>query len=114
MPLLSIATNIELSAEAGQEFIAAASSKTAELLGKPERYVMVQLQSSQAMSFAGSTEPLAYCELKSIGLPVERTGDFSRQLCDLIQQQFSIPTDRIYIEFSNAERNLWGWNGDTF
>ena len=114
MPVLSVATNIELAAEAGADFIAAASSMTAELLGKPERYVMVHLQSGQAMSFAGSTEPLAYCELKSIGLPVERTTDFSRQLCELIQQQLSIPTDRVYIEFSNAERNLWGWNGGTF
>jgi len=114
MPLLSVTTNIELSAEASAEFIAAASSKTAELLGKPERYVMVQLQGGLAMSFAGTTEPLAYCELKSIGLPVERTGDYSRQLCDLIAQRLSIPTDRVYIEFSNAERNLWGWDGATF
>jgi len=114
MPLLSVTTNIDLAPEARADFLAAASRLTAELLGKPERYVMLQLQTGQAMSFAGTSAPLAYCELKSIGLPADRTTDLSRNLCDLIQQQLSIPTDRVYIEFSNAERNLWGWNGGTF
>lgn len=114
MPLLSVATNVQLSADAKSDFIAEASRLTAELLGKPERYVMVHLSDGQAMSFAGSGDPLAYCELKSIGLPTERSQEFSRQLCDLIERSLSIPTDRTYIEFSNAERNLWGWNGTTF
>jgi phenylpyruvate tautomerase len=114
MPLLSVATNTDIAAEARDGFVASASQLTAELLGKPERYVMVHLQPGQAMRFAGSADPLAYCELKSIGLPVERTAEFSRGLSELIQQQLSIPIDRIYIEFSNAERNMWGWNGATF
>jgi phenylpyruvate tautomerase len=114
MPLLSVATNTELADPARAEFITTASRLTAEMLGKPERYVMVYLRSGQDMSFAGSTDPLAYCELKSIGLPTDRTTEFSRQLCELIQAQLSIPTDRVYIEFSDAERNLWGWDGGTF
>jgi phenylpyruvate tautomerase PptA (4-oxalocrotonate tautomerase family) len=114
MPLLSVATNIELADPERAEFITTASRLTAEMLGKPERYVMVHLRDGQAMSFAGSTDPLAYCELKSIGLPTDRTTEFSRQLCELLQSRLSIPTDRVYIEFSDAERNLWGWNGGTF
>jgi phenylpyruvate tautomerase len=114
MPLLSVSTNIDIAADARDGFVAAASQLTAELLGKPERYVMVQLQTGQAMRFAGTAEPLAYCELKSIGLPVERTAEISQGVCQMIQQTLSIPLDRIYIEFSNAERNLWGWNGATF
>lgn len=114
MPLLCVTTNIEIAADARDAFVASASQLTADLLGKPERYVMVQLQTGQAMRFAGTAEPLAYCELKSIGLPVERTSDLSQALGNLILKKLSIPTDRIYIEFSNAERNMWGWNGTTF
>jgi hypothetical protein len=66
------------------------------------------------MRFAGSNDPLAYLELKSIGLPTDRTTEFSQTLCDTLSQQLQIPTDRIYIEFSDAERHLWGWNGATF
>jgi len=25
-----------------------------------------------------------------------------------------IPVDRMYIEFSDAERSMWGWNASTF
>ncbi|MCU7855695.1 MAG: hypothetical protein KZQ79_08400, partial [Candidatus Thiodiazotropha sp. (ex Lucinoma borealis)] len=46
--------------------------------------------------------------------PTQKTTEFSQILCDLIQQQLHIPKQRIYIEFSNAERHLWGWNAGTF
>ena len=28
--------------------------------------------------------------------------------------QTNIDADRIYIEFADAERPMWGWNGGTF
>jgi len=84
------------------------------MLGKPERYVMVEMQSSLSLSFAGSVEPAAFVELKSIGLPQEQTQHYSAALCDLITQQMEIPPERIYIEFTNASRALWGWNRTTF
>jgi phenylpyruvate tautomerase PptA (4-oxalocrotonate tautomerase family) len=90
------------------------SAAVAAMLGKPERYVMVALNHNPQMLFAGDDSPLAYLELKSIGLPTERTGEFSRILSDLIAQQLQIPLDRIYIEFSDAQRHLWGWNAATF
>ncbi|MCW4293115.1 MAG: phenylpyruvate tautomerase MIF-related protein [Candidatus Thiodiazotropha taylori] len=52
--------------------------------------------------------------MKSIGLPVDRTGDFSKLLCLLMQKQLQISEERVYIEFSSAERHLWGWNSATF
>ena len=53
-------------------------------------------------------------ELESIGLSAERTGDFSRDLCGLLSRRLGMPADRIYIEFTDAERHLWGRNGATF
>lgn len=66
------------------------------------------------MLFGGSDEPTAYLELKSIGLPQEATTALSGALCDLISEHLEISKDRIYIEFANAERKMWGWNGATF
>ena len=114
MPLLHITTNQAVDSSRTGDLIRLASSTVAEMLGKPERYVMVRLEHSQDMLFAGSDSPLAYLELKSIGLPGDRTVEFSHALCELIGQQLEIPTDRIYIEFSDAARHLWGWNGKTF
>ncbi len=114
MPYLLIRTNQNIDAGQQTEVLAAASICVAEQLGKPEQYVMVSLHQRQAMLFAGSDAPLAYLELKSIGLPENSTTQISKALCQLINTLLGIDTDRIYIEFSNAERHMWGWDEGTF
>ncbi|MCU7844020.1 MAG: hypothetical protein KZQ93_09295 [Candidatus Thiodiazotropha sp. (ex Monitilora ramsayi)] len=114
MPLLKITTNKDIDTDKRPALLKAASENVANMLGKPERYVMVVLETNPDMSFAGETSPLAYLELKSIGLPGDRTTEFSNFLCELVSAQLEIPADRVYIEFSDAERHLWGWNSATF
>ncbi len=112
MPLLSIESNATPSDRDG--FLAEASHEVATMLGKPESYVMVRYAHNPDMRFAGSDEPLAYCELKSLGLPEDRTAEFSERLCRLLQERLGVPPARTYIEFGNGVRHLWGWNGATF
>lgn len=83
-------------------------------LGKPENYVMVAIETEQTMLFAGTNGPLAYLELKSIGLPAEVTQNLSERLCSLMAQELDIEKNRTYIEFADAPRHMWGWNGGTF
>jgi hypothetical protein len=66
------------------------------------------------MIFGGSGAPLLYIELKSIGLPRDRTKILSSKLCEFLHDETGVSTDRMYIEFSDAERAMWGWNGTTF
>jgi phenylpyruvate tautomerase PptA (4-oxalocrotonate tautomerase family) len=114
MPLLNITTNRQFESTQSAALLKQASERVAAMLGKPERYVMVSLVHNPLMLFAGDDAPLAYLELKSIGLPGDRTAEFSQVLCDLLAHQLEIPPDRVYIEFSDAERHLWGWNSATF
>ncbi len=114
MPLLTITTNISLDDEAAQTLCSKASSHVASLLAKPESYVMVALEASVPMLFAGDDAPLAYLELKSIGLPENKTTSLSAALCNLMEEAASISKDRVYIEFADAPRAMWGWNGGTF
>ncbi|MEO5373561.1 MAG: phenylpyruvate tautomerase MIF-related protein [Alphaproteobacteria bacterium] len=114
MPMLKIQTNVAVAPEAADAVIAEASRTLAAELGKPERYVMVSLEAQARMMFGGSPAPLAYLELKSIGLPQARTGALSQALCDLLTRSLGIPGDRVYIEFAGAEGRMWGWNGSTF
>ncbi len=114
MPYLKIQTNHELNAEGRAALMAKASRTLAESLGKPEQYVMIAVQDGTAMQFAGSDDPAAYMELKSIGLPESQTTALSQTLCDLVQTEIGVSRDRVYIEFTNAPRNMWGWNGATF
>ena len=112
MPYLKIQTNEELLH--ANQLISKASKLVADILSKPEKYVMVALEETVNMIFGGTNEPAIFCELKSIGLPGDRTKEISEKLSDFLSIETGVPIDRIYIEFFNAERHMWGWNGTTF
>lgn len=112
MPLLEITTNATVEDE--QAFAEQASGFVAELLGKPESYVMIRLQTEQTLLFAGSDEAAALVTLKSLGLPEDSTAEFSSSICDFIQSVTGISSARIYIEFSAPQRHMWGWDKKTF
>ncbi|WP_295391354.1 phenylpyruvate tautomerase MIF-related protein [uncultured Thiodictyon sp.] len=114
MPTLRILTNTQIPAAERANLMAHASRTVADLLGKPEAYVMVILEDGRDLLFAGTASPAAYLELKSIGLAELRTTHYSQVLCDLLVASLDIPAERIYIEFAAPPRHLFGWNGGTF
>jgi phenylpyruvate tautomerase len=77
---------------------------------------MVTLGPRADMSFGGdSARPACYAELKNIGqLDGAQTAQLSRLLCAELAARLDVAQDRIYIEFTNADGALWGWNGETF
>lgn len=114
MPCIIIKTNQSLPKEKQINCCQSISLKTSALLGKPESYVMTLLEEQISMTMSGTTEPAAYIELKSINLPEDQTTELSSQLCRHISELLKVKPKRIYIEFSNAQRHLWGWDGRTF
>lgn len=114
MPTLRILTNVTVPAEQRAALLTGASRATAEMLRKPESYVMVILEDGRDMVFAGTPDPAAYLELKSLGLPEDQTARYSRTLCNLLEEALGIPAERVYIEFAAPPRHLFGWNGGTF
>jgi phenylpyruvate tautomerase PptA (4-oxalocrotonate tautomerase family) len=114
MPFLSITTNLEMERPAQQQAVAKLSQACAELLGKPESYMMVAMQSGVTMSFAGNADPCAIVTLASLGLPESKTADYSAALCELIGELLALPSERIYLHFTNPDRHMWGWNRSTF
>src|SRR5260370_42102301 len=68
MPLITVYTSAEAPPdEKAQSLLRDLSSTFAQLLGKPERYVMTRLAPRSPMTFAGSPDPACYVEIKSIG-----------------------------------------------
>ena len=114
MPYLLIQTNRPLDSAAQTALLGQSSRLVAQWLGKPEQYVVVALQAGSVMSFGGSDAPCAYLELKSIGLAEAQLPSLSAKLCDHIGSALGVSNERIYIEFSTAEPQWWGWNGATF
>jgi phenylpyruvate tautomerase PptA (4-oxalocrotonate tautomerase family) len=111
MPILKIQSSKKIKNR--EIFMHDATSLLSELLQKPAKYIMIICEDTR-MYFADDPSPSLYAELKSIGLPEDRTAELSDALCRFFEDYLDIPRDRVYIEFSNAERHLLGWNGKTF
>lgn len=114
MPLMVLKTNVELSESQKSSLLPQASALLAKLLHKPESYVLVAIEAGISMSFAGNTAPLAYLEVKSLGLPDEATTALSHALCQWLGEALSIESSRVYIEFASPLRHHWGWDNKTF
>ena len=112
MPYLTITSNQVLDTDSSQ--LNMLSKTVSESLGKPETYVMVSFTHNPNMLFAGSNDPLAYCELKSLGLHESQTADLSKRLCNSLHHFYGIHPSRVYIEFSAPARAMWGWDNKTF
>jgi phenylpyruvate tautomerase len=116
MPLIKVQTSIASPSKSDVEaLLKELSASLAKHLGKPESYVMTAFEPEVAMTFAGTTDPACYIEIKSVGtMSPAQTRTMSQDFCQKIHQALKVPPDRTYIEFADAKGTMWGWNGDTF
>jgi len=113
MPYFSIHTNQAMERSAKQALLKRASAMAADLLGKPESYVMVSMDDGAALIFGGTEEPAAFVELRSIGLPREQCSGYAEKISDLLEEELKIPRNRVFIDFTDLDRGLFALNGKT-
>ena len=114
MPYFSIDTNQTPEKESRQELIKKASALISGLLGKPESYVMTSMKFGSELIFAGSEGPAAFVQIKAIGLAKDRCNEYSEKISDFLEQELKIPRDRTFIDFTDLDGKMFGWNGKTF
>ncbi|KAB8333439.1 hypothetical protein SD80_016635 [Scytonema tolypothrichoides VB-61278] len=116
MPLIKVQTSV--SPPLGEEveaLLKSLSAKLAKHSGKPESYVMTAFEAGVSMTFGGTTDPVCYIEVKSVGtMKPDQTQAMSQDFCQEINKALKVPKDRIYIEFADAKGAMWGWNSTTF
>ena len=111
MPLINLRTSLA-SVDNHEQLLLEMSSLLAEQTGKPEAYVMTLLETGVPMTFAGSAEPAAFVEVKSIG--ALRPPAMSAAFSELITARTGNPANRIYLSFDDVQASAFGWNGTTF
>lgn len=111
MPLITVRTSLP-AVDDGTALLQELSATLAAQTGKPEGFVMTLLEAGLPMTFAGSSDPCAFVEIKSIGSL--RPPAMSAAFCELISARTGLPADRIYIQFEDVQAGSWGWSGRTF
>lgn len=115
MPLIKIQTSASPDSAQVETLLKSLSSKLAKHTGKPESYVMTAFEPGLAMTFAGTTDPVCYIEVKSVGtMNSAQTSAMSQDFCQSVSEAIAVPSNRIYIEFADAKGFMWGWNNSTF
>ncbi|MEO1400086.1 MAG: phenylpyruvate tautomerase MIF-related protein [Cyanobacteria bacterium J06635_1] len=116
MPLIKVQTSVEAPAKNTIEaLLKDLSASLSKHLGKPETYVMTAFEPAVPMTFAGTTDPTCFIEIKSVGtMGGAKTQAMSQDFCAKVQAALGVPSNRTYIEFADAQGAMWGWNGTTF
>ncbi|TVP64075.1 MAG: hypothetical protein EA342_17115 [Leptolyngbya sp. LCM1.Bin17] len=115
MPLIKVQTSVPAPDKTQVEaMLKDLSASLAAHLGKPESYVMTSFVADVPMTFGGTTEPVCYVEIKSIGTMGSKTKTMSQDFCAKVESALGVPQNRTYIEFADAAGAMWGWNGGTF
>jgi len=114
MPLLKLETTVVLSDDKRQALLASLSKTIAEIIGKPQQYVMVTAR-QVAIQMSGSPGDAAFVDVRSIGgLTDEVNRKLSQKVSQLLHDSLGIPPNRIYLNFTDVQARHWSWNGSTF
>ena len=117
MPLIIIKTNVSEVLPANRETLhEQGQAALSSILQKSRDYVMSLLELGQDMRFAGnSPASCAYVEIKNVGtIKPEISLELSKEITSILNEHLGVDPKRIYIEFQQSERHLWGWAGKTF
>ena len=113
MPLLKLQLSSRLEGDKKATVLTALSKLLAEGLNKPEKYVMVVIEDASII-MSGEIGPAAFVDVKSIGgLDGNVNKTMSGKLCAFLKDNLGIPTDKIFINYTDMNAGNWGWNGST-
>lgn len=98
MPLIKVQTSISAPAKSEVEaMLKSLSAKLAKHTGKPESYMMTAFEADVPMTFGGTSDPVCYIEIKSVGsMKPEQTQAMSQDFCQQINQVLGVDKNRKY------------------
>ncbi len=115
MPLVHLRTSTTLAAPVKARLLADLSRACAEIIGKPEDYVMSVVEDGVSMLFGGEPGPTALVEVRSIGgLGPAVNGRLARRVSELVGAATGVPGQRTYVSFADVAPGDWAQDGETF
>jgi phenylpyruvate tautomerase len=115
MPFIRVQTSQAIDEKKRASLLKSLSAAAARLLGKPESYVMVAVEPSVPMLFAGGADPSALVEVRSIGnIDARAAKAISAGLSEILAKEAGVPAERTFLNFFPFAGAMWGHGGDTY
>ncbi len=113
MPFINAKFSTTVSPEKEYE-IKSALGEAISLLGKSERYLMVQIQDDCRMYFGGENDkPMAFFDVSLLhSAPRASYEKLTERLCGIAEEYLGIDGDHVYVKFEETES--WGYNSFMF
>ncbi|XP_076943660.1 uncharacterized protein LOC143613977 [Bidens hawaiensis] len=99
MPCVQISTNVCLDGVDTDSIFDQATKAIARIIGRPEKFVMVILKGSVAISFEKTKEPAAFAEIISMGgITSEVKKKLIFELGTTLLEKLSVPRTRFFVK----------------
>ena len=84
------------------------------LLGKPERYLMVEIEDERRLYFGGrSDSPIAFFDVALLhSAPRASYEKLTRRLCEIAKDVMDVDGGNVYVKFEETEN--WGYDSFMF
>ncbi|XP_042510089.1 macrophage migration inhibitory factor homolog [Macadamia integrifolia] len=95
MPCLNLSMNVSLDGVDTAPIVSEAIKAVADIIGRPESYVMVLMKGSIPITFNGNEEPAAFAELTSMGgIDTGVKRKLILEIGTILETKLSIPKSR--------------------
>lgn len=113
MPFIELKTNVDIS-DKSLSLIKKVLGKDIEILpGKSEKWLMINIQDKQKMSFDGSDEPCLIALVDLYGKCDDSSLNiFTSNISDVLSNELKISKKRIYVRYQFTD--YWGYAGENF
>ena len=94
--------------------IKSALGEAITLLGKPERYLMVEIEDGRRLYFGGKNDkPIAYFDVALLhSAPRASYEKLTARLCEIAKDVMGVDGDNVYVKFEETEN--WGYDSFMF
>ena len=94
--------------------IKSALGEASTLLGKPERYLMVEIEDNRRLYFGGrNDQPIAYFDVSLLhSAPRQSYEKLTARLCEIAKEYMNVDGSNVYVKFEETEN--WGYDSFMF
>lgn len=94
--------------------IKSALGEAITLLGKPERYLMAEIEDNRRLYFGGrNDQPIAYFDVSLLhSAPRQSYEKLTARLCEIAKEYMNVDGSNVYVKFEETEN--WGYDSFMF